>query len=60
MERSKLIDGIESLFPPDSVYDDTREIGEGIMLKALALEWRNLPDDFLYRMLLLCQEEDGA
>jgi len=50
--RQKLIDTITMLYPPDSEYTDTAEVGIEIVEEIVARRWRELPDDFLQEIAL--------
>ena len=56
MDIAKAIQIIESLYPPDSQYDDTAEIGCNFMVIAIlnAGSWRELPEPVLQKMAELC------
>jgi len=41
--RDSAIETISCLYPPDSEYEDTRELGREDLLAALCSEWRCLP-----------------
>lgn len=41
--RQSAVDTISGLYPPDSDYEDTRELGKGDLIDALCAEWRSLP-----------------
>jgi len=48
--RGEAISQISALYPPDSGYADTAEIGMQDMLAAIASHWRSLPVDVLEEM----------
>lgn len=57
MDRQKCIDIIKTLYPPDSGYAQTAEIGQKIMLEAIASQWKELPLEVLNTMAQLCMEK---
>jgi hypothetical protein len=61
MDRKQAISTIEALFPVDSDYPDTREVGERFLEQAKreCENWRNLPDNILFRYADLCQQEEN-
>ncbi len=58
--RERAISTISALFPADSEYEKTREIGIRLMeeAKRRTNNWRNLPDETLFEYERLCIEED--
>ena len=60
MDRSEAISTIEALFPADSQYEDSREIGKRLLEQAESEVngWRNKPDEVLIRYAELCMQED--
>lgn len=59
MNRNTTIRDIESLYPPDSEYADTAEVGRRLLVQAiLEKDRRDLPDDFLLSFLEYCKTED--
>ena len=54
MSRQDAIDTINDLYPADSPYNETQEIGQKLMLKAIAMTWRELPDETLKQYARLC------
>jgi len=57
------IANIELLFPPDSEYKDTREIGRSLLQEAIGnvgFTWRDYPDDVLIEFAKLCVIEDNS
>ncbi len=48
------------LYPPDSEYPETAEIGKQDMIDALAAEWRTLPTPVLQYMARLQRARDHA
>lgn len=55
--REQIIQEIEYLFPADSKYPSTREVGEGLLQRAIWSKWRSLPDEILLEYLRLCREK---
>lgn len=60
MDREEAIIQIEALYPPDSEYPETAEVGKGIMEKAKSdvHGWRCEPTEVLIRAAQLCMYED--
>lgn len=59
MNRSESISNIEALFPIDSEYQDTNEVGKTLLLKAIEnIGWRKLSDEILIEYANLCIRED--
>jgi len=60
MNREQAISNIESLYPIDSQYEATREMGEKLLAQAKreCEGWRNLPDAILFRYAELCMQQD--
>ncbi|MFD0862507.1 hypothetical protein ACFQ1M_09835 [Sungkyunkwania multivorans] len=62
MKPEEAIGHIESLYPADSEYEDTAEIGIRLLTKAkreTMASWRDLPTNTLIRYAQLCiQKED--
>jgi len=58
MTRADIIYTIESLYPADSDYQETRKIGVKLLEQAKREVdgWRTLPDDILLRYAQLCEE----
>lgn len=61
MNRKEAIAIIESLFPPDSQWEKTNEIGKRLLQQAKdeTENWRNLPDAVLFRYADLCEQEES-
>ena len=61
MEREQAIQMIEGLFPADSQYIKTSEIGERLLAQAKmeVVGWRNEPTDVLIRYAELCMAEEN-
>jgi len=59
--REQAIGDIEALFPIDSQYEKTNEIGEKLLAQAKreCEDWRNLPDAILFRYAELCRQEEN-
>lgn len=60
--KDKYIDTIRGLYPADSRYPDTAEIGRRLLLEAMektAFNWRDLPEDVLRIYAELCEQEDA-
>lgn len=62
MTRDEAIGHIEALYPADSEYEDTAEVGRGLLERAKreALDWRNEPDVVLIRYAELCMARAGV
>ncbi len=59
MNKQECIRCIENLFPIDSDYADTNEVGERLLIKAIqAHNWRQLPESILHMYATLCRQED--
>ena len=60
MEREKAIQEIEGLFPADSNYEKTNEIGERLLAQAKKelKGWRDEPTPILVRYAELCIAEE--
>ena len=54
--KENVIRSIEELYPPDSEYDDTAEIGQRFLLSAVMnkMDWRELPLNVLIEMNQFC------
>ena len=59
-ERWKSIQVIAQLFPADSQFEESRQIGLELFLSALAKEWRDAPDSVLHHYAALCREQEKA
>lgn len=62
MDRQEAILHIESLYPADSEYDDTAEVGNELLRRAkreTMTSWRDLPDATLVRYAQLCIQRDN-
>ena len=62
MNREQAISTIEALYPIDSQYADTNEIGERLLAQAKreVEDWRTtLSDAVLIRYADLCQQEEA-
>ncbi len=57
--RKTAIQTIEGLFPTDSPYPDTNQVGELLLTQAKRGTWRNEPTDVLLRYAELCQAEEN-
>lgn len=58
--NNKIIQDIESLYPADSSYTDTAEIGNKLLFEAISLNWRLMPIKILedYRKLCLIEQNN--
>lgn len=58
MDREKAIETIELLYPADSQYPDSAQIGKGLLMRAKdeVNNWRNEPTPVLIRYAQLCIE----
>lgn len=55
------IETIRGLYPADSQYSDTAEIGRRLLLEAMnkaGLNWRDLPEDVLRIYAEMCEREE--
>lgn len=43
MDKAEAVRIIETLFPPDSRYPETRATGRELLLEAIASTWEHLP-----------------
>ena len=61
MDREQAIQEIEGLFPTDSQYDKTNEVGERLLAQAKreVVGWRNEPTEILIRYAELCISEEN-
>lgn len=61
MDREEAIQHIESLFPADSGYEDTAEIGQELLDRAKreVSGWRTEPTEVLIRYAQLCIHRDN-
>ncbi len=59
--REQAIADIEALFPVDSQYVETNKKGEELLAQARreCEDWRNLPDNILFRYAELCRQEEN-
>ena len=62
MTRDQAIRTIESLYPADSEYPDTAEVGERLLAQAKreVEGWRTEPDAVLVRYAELCKRAEGC
>jgi len=61
MKKEKIIKIIEGLYPADSIYPETKEVGILLLKKAkidLYCNWRCLPKKDLIKYANLCLEEE--
>ena len=58
MNRDEKIRDIENLYPADSSYTGTREVGRKLLFEAIAQSWRFLPDEILNNYHELCVIEE--
>jgi hypothetical protein len=58
--REQAIREIEGLFPPDSQYEESREIGIELLeeAKRRCNNWRNESDDVIFMMFNLCRDKE--
>jgi len=61
LTKEQIIQECEGLFPPDSNFPDTAEIGKRFLEQAKSeIEgWRTEPKEVLFRFLQLCKDEDS-
>ena len=60
MNRQQAIADIEALFPIDSEYSSTNEMGKKLLLEAIeSCNWRKLPNEILFKYAELCQQEEN-
>ncbi len=58
MNIEEAIDDIEALYPTDSPFPDTNEIGKELLNQAIEevySDWRNLPEEVILRYAQLCR-----
>lgn len=55
MDRKEAIETIEMLFPADN-----SEEGKKLLINAIYMGWRSLPDDILKKYAMLCQWRDSG
>lgn len=63
MSREEAISHIENLFPADSGYDGTAEIGSDLLMQAkreCMISWRDEPTEVLVRYAELCLRLESA
>ena len=62
MKREEAIQHIENLYPADSGYDDTAEIGRDLLAQAKreVSGWRTEPTEILVRYAELCIQRESA
>lgn len=63
MTKDEAIRHIESLWPQDSEYKDTQEIGQyllDIAKEECGLSWRDEPESVLIRYAELCLERESV
>lgn len=57
MDKKEAIDTISELYPIDSQYLDTKEIGKKLLIESIEeveFDWRELPDSVLIRLAYKC------
>jgi len=59
MTKDEAIQHIENLYPADSPYQDTSEIGKDLLIEAIGEYWRELPDNILIKYAELCLTKEG-
>lgn len=59
-ERFSLVNNIDSLFPADSDFPDTAEIGKKLLLDAIYANWHSLPLEILRDYSRNCNFEEMA
>ena len=60
MSKQNYINTIEALFPIDSQWYNTSEVGKRLLLEAIQeTDWRNLPEEVLRLWAIKCQWEDN-
>lgn len=60
-QKERYIDSIRGLFPADSQYQGTAEIGRRLLLDAMdkaGFNWRDLPEDVLRIYADMCEREN--
>jgi len=60
-EREKIdkaIREIESLYPPNSVFRETRMKAKELLLEAICAEWRHLPEEIIFKFRDLCVDKE--
>ncbi len=59
-EHEQIISNINGLYPIDSEYPDTNEVGKRLLMQAIEQwNWRELPDELLKIYEQLCIAEDN-
>lgn len=60
MTREEAIQQIETLWPADSIYDDTATAGKKLLEQAKRNvgSWRNEPDDVIMEYAMLCIQKE--
>lgn len=58
LSKDEIIERIKLLYPANSCYVDTAQIGRELLLKAIFQQWEYLPEEILLRYLQLCQIEE--
>lgn len=58
MTREQVIEVIEHIFPADSKYEETADIGTKLLFQAIADQWRQLPTAVLARYAEFCIEHE--
>lgn len=60
MTKENYISDIESLFPIDSSFPDTNEVGKELLMEAIEeSDWRDLPMDILALYHAKCVREEN-
>lgn len=62
MKKSEAIDIIKGLYPSDSQYPETNEVGKQLMLESMdeaKFDWRDLPIHVLVRYAEKCMAKDN-
>jgi hypothetical protein len=59
MSREQDISDIDALYPIDSEFEKTNEVGKGLLVEAiLEFGWRNLPNELLEIYADYCRMSD--
>lgn len=58
MSRKTAIDTISVLYPADAKIKEVAEVGKELLIQALCLHWRDLPDPILYTLARLNEVEE--
>lgn len=63
MDKKQAIYSISGLYPIDSQFENTNEIGKQFMMEAIEetnFDWRNLPEEVLIKWAEKCESKEIA